>query len=313
MNIEVVQNMLPVSLMNEALLPCLKKIQSMNFIKHKATMLLREICETQVDNASQIYDDVDQLNQFYNVLLQLSMLCNRLVTSGHRICYFVANMSPGQYSEITKMLAWDELDKITEEVDMMLDLLKEENLAYNYDLAGFEHLVKPIENLQNTVETSFAAFSPEELKEREMLGPAAPEPETQTKRKNLLAKCPKLDLRDQIAVIAIGVTFVPRLSTLYASELERRQVIQKVGLIYWRLLDTILKLDNIVNVDPGTEYLQEEAIHTEGRLAQKYSSIKLLWAGTEAEKQEASQKSWGSVLDAIANDVMGLNNDFKFK
>lgn len=69
MNIEVVQNMLPVSLMNEALLPCLKKIQSMNFIKHKATMLLREICETQVDNASQIYDDVGQLNQFYNVLL----------------------------------------------------------------------------------------------------------------------------------------------------------------------------------------------------------------------------------------------------
>ena len=58
MGIEVVQNMLPDSLMNEALLPCLKKIQGLNFVKHKSMMLLREICETQVDNASQIYQDL---------------------------------------------------------------------------------------------------------------------------------------------------------------------------------------------------------------------------------------------------------------
>ena len=43
---------------------------------------------------------------------------------------------------------------------------------------------------------------------------------------------PKLVLREQVSVVAIAVMFVPRLSTLYASELERRQVIQKVGLIY---------------------------------------------------------------------------------
>ena len=138
------------------------------------------------------------------------------------------------------------------------------------------------------METTFVAFSPEELKEREQLGPAAPEPESQTRRKGLLAKCPKLSLRDQVTVVAIGVTFVPRLSTLYASELERRQVIQKVGLIYWRLLDTILKLDNIQNTDPGLEFLQDEASNTEGRLAQKYDSIKLLWAGNDGERREAS-------------------------
>ena len=147
MHIEVVQNMLPESLMNEALLPCLKKIQALNFVKHKAAMLMREICETQVDNAAQLYDDLEQLNQFYNVLLQLSMLCHRLVSSGHRICYLVANMTPGQYAEVTKMLAWDQLDRIAEEIDMLLDLLKEENLAYNYDLAAFEQLVRPVEQL----------------------------------------------------------------------------------------------------------------------------------------------------------------------
>lgn len=45
--------------MNEALLPCLKKIQGLNFLKHKATMLLREICETQVDNAPNVYAEIE--------------------------------------------------------------------------------------------------------------------------------------------------------------------------------------------------------------------------------------------------------------
>ena len=78
--------------------------------------------------------------------------------------------------------------------------------------------------------------------------------------------CLKLSLRDRATVIAIGIIFVPRLSTLYASELERRQVIQKVGLIYWRLLDIVLKIDNITNNDQGGEYLDEEAASTDSRL-----------------------------------------------
>ena len=109
------------------------------------------------------------------------------------------------------------------------------------------------------------------------------------------------------------MTFVPRLSTLYASELERRQVIQKVGLIYWRLLDVVLKLDNITNTLNGDEYLDEEVNNIDVRLQQKYDSIKVLWSGEEAQRQEASQKSWQSVLEAIERDVVSLNNDFKFK
>ena len=95
MGIEVVQNMLPESLMNEALLPCLKKMQELNFIKHKAMMLLREICETQVDNAANVYADLSHMQKFFGVLLSLSMLSNRLVQSGHRIFFFISNMTPG--------------------------------------------------------------------------------------------------------------------------------------------------------------------------------------------------------------------------
>ena len=80
--------------------------------------------------------------------------------------------------------------------------------------------------------------------------------------------------------MAIGVIFVPRLATLYASELERRQVIQKVGLIYWRLIDIVLKLDNINNTAVGDEYLSEETQNTDTRLEQKYDTIKVLWEGS---------------------------------
>jgi len=75
--------------------------------------------------------------------------------------------------------------------------------------------------------------------------------------------------------------FVPRLSTLYASELERRQVIQKVALIYWRLLDIVLKLDNITNTESGQEYLDDDTANVDQRLSQKFDTIKVLWTGSD--------------------------------
>ena len=205
------------------------------------------------------------------------MQSNRLVQSGHRIVYFIANMSPGQYAEITAILAWDSLESVSNEIDSILELLKDENLPCNYDCDGFERFVKQVEQLQNQVETSFAAISPEEAKERMELGPAAPEPETQKARKALLQHTPKLALREQVTTVAIAVIFVPRLSKLYASELERRQVIQKVGLIYWRLLDVVLKLDNITNTESGKQFIDEDAANVDQRLSQKFDTIKVLW------------------------------------
>ena len=61
MGVEIVQNMLPESLMDEDMLPQLKKVQNLNFVRHKATMLFREICESQVESAHGIYDDKENL------------------------------------------------------------------------------------------------------------------------------------------------------------------------------------------------------------------------------------------------------------
>lgn len=59
MKAEVVQQMLPESLAEEALLPSLEKIQYLNVTKHKAMLLIRQICETFLENAKNVYEDPD--------------------------------------------------------------------------------------------------------------------------------------------------------------------------------------------------------------------------------------------------------------
>lgn len=59
--------------------------------------------------------------------------------------------------------------------------------------------------------------------------------------------------------------------------------------------------------------MSEDTSNTDLRLEQKYQTIKVLWDGNSNQKQEASQKSWSSVLEAIERDVTSLGNDFKFK
>ena len=51
-------------------------------------------------------------------------------------------MTPGQYGELTKMLAWEKLDTVVSLIDSILELLKEENLGYNYDLTSLEVAAK---------------------------------------------------------------------------------------------------------------------------------------------------------------------------
>ena len=113
--------------------------------------------------------------------------------------------------------------------------------------------------------------------------------------------------------MAIGVTFVPRIQTSYTSELEKRQVIQKVGLIYWRLFDIVLKIDFIENTKDGDQYIDLENLKTDDHLQEKWNNMCLLWEGTEDEKKRAQEKSWTSILEAVERDITQLNNDFKFR
>jgi len=85
------------------------------------------------------------MNQFYITLLNLALMASRLIKGGSRICFYVANMSPGQYSEIMKMLVWDQLEGVSLYIDEIMDLLKEENMTHNFNLSQLETHVKEVE------------------------------------------------------------------------------------------------------------------------------------------------------------------------
>ena len=51
-----------------------------------------------------------------------------------------------------KLLSWEKLEAVTTEIDKILELLKEENLAYNFDTKGFEGVTEQVEQLQSITE-----------------------------------------------------------------------------------------------------------------------------------------------------------------
>lgn len=117
------------------------------------------------------------------------------------------------YAEIMKLLAWDHLGPVCDQIDTILDTLKEENMASNHDTSQFESLVSQVDGLMSTVEKAFTGFCPSEIKRRDEAGGKMSEEDLaeQQKRQNLAQNCEKLQFRDQIVSIAIGAIFVPRM------------------------------------------------------------------------------------------------------
>ena len=90
----------------------------------------------------------------------------------------------------------------------------------------------------------------------------------------------------------------------YAIDLgtEIKQFKQKSRFLYQRLLEIILKLDNIPNHDEGDEFLEMKNLNTELRLGQKFESLETLWSGNAI--QEARKKeTWPSVIEAVERDI----------
>ena len=99
----------------------------------------------------------------------------------------------------------------------------------------------------------------------------------------------------------------------YCSEdQERKVMLLKAKLIYWRLLDTILKLEYIPNHEEGDEYLDVKNLNSELRFAQKFDNFKTLWEGDDVAAAR-TKSTWLQVLEAVERDITSLNNDYKYK
>lgn len=104
------------------------------------------------------------------MLLQISLICNRFVDTASELKLYVANMTPGQYKEVVKMLTWDKLPLLTEEIDKIADMLKDENLPYNFEVSILADHVKNSETLLSRTQNIFVQQSPEDIIAQETKG-----------------------------------------------------------------------------------------------------------------------------------------------
>ena len=86
-------------------------------------------------------------------------------------------------------------------------------------------------------------------------------------------------------------------------------MMQKSKLVYWRLLELILKIDFINNKDPGEEYLNMKTLFTDQLLEHKFTAMSILWEGKASEKQ----KNWITIVEAAERDITTLSTDFNFR
>lgn len=112
--------------------------------------------------------------------------------------------------------------------------------------------------------------------------------------------------------MALGVSCLQNLARTEEPE-DAMAILQKTSLIYWRLIDMILKLDNIDGQDNGEEYLDLDDIGTDKKLIKKFENLRTVWIGSLSEVKIARGKDWMSVLEAIERDLSQLNSHYKFK
>ena len=168
---DVVEHLLPPTIAEQALVSSLDKVQGLNALRHKAMVLLREICETQCDNAGSLYDEDAQREQFLRTLLRIATLCHYVVELASTVQFQVANMTPQMYDELTKLLLWDKLPEVSAIIDKVAYDLRAEQLNPSFDTAAFVEAVKHLEGLHSKTEEVFTAANTDDVMEDEGIAP----------------------------------------------------------------------------------------------------------------------------------------------
>lgn len=76
----------------------------------------------------------------------------------------MANSTPEQYREMTRVTTWDRIPVIMSQVDTITDLMNNQSLSYTFETNDFATELKSLETLVTKIEKLFSALSPEESK-----------------------------------------------------------------------------------------------------------------------------------------------------
>lgn len=112
--------------------------------------------------------------------------------------------------------------------------------------------------------------------------------------------------------MALGVSCLQNLARTEEPE-DAHAILQKTSLIYWRVIDIILKLDNIDGQDNGQDYIDLEDTGTDKKLIKKFENLRSIWIGSLSEVKIARGQDWMSLLEAVERDLSQLNTNYKFK
>ena len=142
MRSHVISRMLTEALERELMLETLGSVESLNQLRHRSIMLIRDVTEKQILSAEQLYagqsDGKEMLFKYANMMLRLSLFASEANEMANYIHFQLSNMTIGQYRETSKLAGWRKVKEVREILDEAMDLFKEEAMPWDYSLKTLE-------------------------------------------------------------------------------------------------------------------------------------------------------------------------------
>lgn len=138
LKMRVLEGFIPARLNEQTHLESLEKVQLLNITKQKALLLIREVCERQLQNVSALHEDTDQQAFLVRLLINIADQATKFIDACSRIIYALSKMNVEKYIEVTtKFMAWSKFGLINAFIEQILDLLKEGALIPKFDISQF--------------------------------------------------------------------------------------------------------------------------------------------------------------------------------
>ena len=101
---------------------------------------------------------------FVKTMFNLAEKAVMFINSSQRIVFCVSNMTPEQYIKATKtLMQWQKFEGVSQELGIIMDRLKEENITLKFDYSVLEGHIRSISELHIKIEKIYIDKSPEEL------------------------------------------------------------------------------------------------------------------------------------------------------
>jgi hypothetical protein len=109
-------------------------------------------------------EEIQKKFDFIKVMILIANQAVNLINASQRVAMVLSNMTVEQYIyATTALMAWKKYDLVNEEMDNIIDRLKDDNLSSVYDTSEFESIINQILELNTKIEKIYVDKTPEEI------------------------------------------------------------------------------------------------------------------------------------------------------